>query len=230
VEIDFDLQGFGLAATGGYQAWRDKLRLAVLTTNRDVIEDTIDYGKGVMRADLRAAGLSGLDKTWQGEMFPRRGLAWEPSGFLFSKAEVIVQAFDEGATIQPKEAGLLAIPIPGGFAEDFPNPRGPRTKVDYAREKFGDRLFVIPATAGRPAILAVKLVGQTSTGKLRARNLTKTGKFGKGTFTAMLFYLVPEARLEKRLDIQSRFDQIERKFFSTYTQRLAREINAAGID
>ena len=230
MDFGFALEGFGRAATGGYQIWRDKVRQVVLTANRGAIETAMADGKNKLRADLRAAGLGALEKSWQSEMFPRRGLAWEPSGLLYSKAEIIVSAFDEGVTIRSKDGGLLAIPIKGGFAEDFPNPRGAETKVDYARQKFGDRLFTIPASGDRPAILAVEMVGQTKTGRLTTRRKTKTNKYTKGTFTAPLFWLVPQARLEKRLDIQSTFDQIERKFFSDYTRQLAREINQAGID
>lgn len=227
--LELDLEGFDKALSGGYQDWRDDIRLAILEANRETLERAGEHGKSVLRASLRAANLSGLEKTWQADIFPRRGLAWEPTALIYSKAELIVAAFDAGETIGPKDGGLLAVPIPGGFAEDFPNPRGPDTKVDYARQRFGERLFVIPARAGRPAILAAELVGQTKTGRLTARKRLKSGKVGKGTFTAFLFFLVPQVTLPKLLDIQGDFAKIERKFFSDYTRTLAAKINAAGI-
>jgi hypothetical protein len=202
----------------------------VLETNRESLEAASAHGKGVLRASLRAANLGALEKTWQADIYPRRGLAWEPTALIYSKAELIVAAFDAGETIGPKDGGLLAVPIPGGFAEEFPNPRGPDTKVDYARQKFGDRLFVIPARAGRPAILAAELVGQTKTGRLTARQRLKSGKVGQGTFTAFLFFLVPQVTLPKLLDIQSDFQKIERKLFNDYTRMLAARINAAGLN
>ncbi len=230
MRLRLDASDFELATSGKLGIWREKVQKAVLHTNRGVLEEVEVFGKDTLRADLRAAGLNGLEKTWQGELYPRKGLAWEPVLLLHSKAPVIVSAFDEGPTITPNGDGMLAIPIPGGFAEDFPNPKGPDTKVDYARQKFGDRLFVVPATSNRPAILAARLVGQTKTGRLTARKKTKTGKYGKGTQTAMLFFLVPQVRLPKLLDIPGRFEEIERKLFELYPRVLKRELRAQGVD
>ncbi len=229
MQMRLDTSDFQLAVTGQLSKWRSGVSESVVRANRGVLESTGQFAKRTLRADLRQAGLSALEKTWQTEIYPRRGLAWEPALRIFSKAEVIVSAFDEGPTITPIGDGMLAIPIPGGFAEDFPNPKGPDDKVDYARRKFGDRLFVIPANGNRPAILAAEMVGVSKGGRLGPRKKTKTGKFTKGTQTAMLFFLVPQVRLPKLLDIQRDFRRIEQYLIEQYPRELARELREAGI-
>ncbi|MEO1187553.1 MAG: DUF6441 family protein, partial [Pseudomonadota bacterium] len=159
MRLRMDASDFTLAMTGQLSEWREGVRVAYMTAARDALKHVGATGKAKLRADLRNAGLGGLEKSWQDEIHPRRGLAWEPAIEVYSKAPVIVKAFDEGATIRPTGDGMLAIPIPGSFAEDLPNPPGSDDKVDYARRRFGDRLFVIPANANRPAILAARMVG-----------------------------------------------------------------------
>ncbi len=229
MQMRLDTSDFTLAINGKLSQWREGVSEAVLRANRSSLEATLDFGKRTLRADLRQAGLNALEKSWQGEIYPRKGLAFEPAVRIFSKAEVIVGAFDEGPTITPTGDGMLAIPIPGSFAEDFPNPKGPDDKVDYARRKFGERLFVIPANANRPAILAAEMVGVSKGGRLGPRKKTKTGKFTKGTQTAMLFFLVPQARLPKLLDIRRDFDRIEKFLIDTYPRQLAQELRRVGI-
>lgn len=229
MQMRLDTSDFKLALGGNLSKWREGVALAVLRANRGALEATEAFGKKTLRADLRRAGLNALEKTWQGDLYPRKGLAFEPALRIYSKAEVIVSAFDEGPTIKPTGDGLLAIPIPGGFAEDFPNPKGPDDKVDYARRKFGDRLFVIPANGNRPAILAAEMVGVSKGGRLGPRKKTKTGKFTKGTQTAMLFYLVPQATLPKLLDIRRDFRRIEKFLIEEYPRQLSKELRAAGI-
>lgn len=229
MQMRLDTSDFQLAQNGNLAKWRAGVGEAVVRANRGVLVATGEFAKRTLRADLRQAGLNALEKTWQFEIYPRKGLAYEPAMRIFSKAEVIVSAFDEGPTITPTGDGMLAIPIPGSFAEDFPNPAGPDDKVDYARRKFGDRLFVIPANGNRPAILAAEMVGVSRGGRLGPRKLTKTGKFTKGTQTAMLFFLVPQARLPKLLDIRRDFRRIERFLIEEYPRQLANELRQAGI-
>jgi hypothetical protein len=229
MKMRLDASDFTLALNGQLSKWRAGVGEAVVRANRGALEATSDFAKRTLRADLREAGLGALEKTWQTDIYPRKGLAYEPALRIYSKAEVIVSAFDEGPTIKPTGDGMLAIPIPGGFAEDFPNPKGPDDKVDYARRKFGDRLFVIPANGNRPAILAAELVGVSKGGRLGPRKKTKTGKFTKGTQTAMLFYLVPQARLPKLLDIRRDFRRIEKFLIEEYPRALKRELREVGI-
>lgn len=230
MHLRLDASDFDLALTGQLSKWRESVRTSYMEAAREALEVIGAEGKAKLRADLRGAGLGALEKTWQTEMHPRKGLAWAPAVEIFSKAPVIVSAFEEGATIKPTKEGMLAIPIPGSYAEDFPNPKGADDKVDYARRRFGDRLFVIPANGQRPAILAARMVGVSKGGRLGPRKKTKTGKFTKGTQTAMLFYLVPQARLKKRLDIKTIFGELQQRLPKEFLKRFEDKLREAGIN
>jgi hypothetical protein len=219
---------FQAALAGNLDGFQSDVRGAVAEAGRGTLESIKDKGLVRLRGSLRDAGLGMLDKSWRAEIYPRNGNAIEPAILFYSKADQIVRA-NEGETIRAGNGKKLAIPIPGSPAESFPNPRGPETKVDYARQKFGDRLFVIPANRVRPAILAAEGVGLTKTGRVTLRKKTKTGKWGKGTATIFLFWLVDEAVMQQRLDVAADFERISREFESEYPRQLANAIKRAGL-
>ncbi|RAN30636.1 DUF6441 family protein [Hyphomonas pacifica] len=218
------------ALDGGLAEFQDGVMEAVSVAGRETVETLRDMGLSKLRGSIRDAGLGDrLANAWRAEIYPKRGFALNPAILFWSKADVIVNAH-QGETIHAKDGNLLAIPIPDGPAVDFPNPRGPDTKVDYARKKFGDRLFVIPANPVRPAILAAEGVGFTKTGRLTLRKQSaKTGKWGKGSATVFLFWLVEEAVLQQRLDVQADFDWIDRTFQAEYSRILADNMLRAGL-
>ena len=220
-----------MALTGRLEEWQDDVRLSWLKSVRGSVEDALDYGKTALRSDLRGAGLGNIQKTWRSEIFPRRGLAYEPTGFIYSKAEYIIQAFDEGRPIRGRSGGFLAVPIPGSPAEDLKPKRGTgRSRVQAAREKFGDeRLFVIPGKAGRAPILAAKLVGFNKAGRLVKKKPTKSGKLPSGTATVPLFFLVEEVSLDRRLDVRRRFRQIQDRFTDGFARRIGDELRRQGV-
>lgn len=230
-DMGFDLQGFGKAVEGQYSTWHSDLREAVLTANRAAVEEASIWGRDKFRADLRNAGLGSLEKTWRTDLFPRRGLAWDPAALIYSNADIIVGAFDEGATIRPRDGGKLAIPLPY-FNERLPKTRNQHTKseVELAKQMYGEEnLVVLPADGTRPAIIALRSGTITTTGRISKRKLLKSGKHGKKAGVIPLLVLVDEVHLKKRLDIQAGFREVEVEFFRRYTRYLAREINSKGL-
>lgn len=221
---------FQAALEGNLDAFEEGVRLswlrAVRTTSKTIERRGVNHLRGMMDS----AGLQGLRNTWRGEVFPKNQLAYEPAILLYSNAEVIVSAFNEGATIRSRGTGGLALPIPGSPAEDFPNPRGPDDKVDYARKRFGDQLVTVPPRNGRPGLLILEGGAFSKTGKLGARKRTKTGKFGSGTASVPLFFLVREVRLDRRLDIQQAFDQIADDYIASFPRELATELQREGLN
>lgn len=215
------------ALDGNLDAFQEGIRTAWLEAGRDALSLMEDRGLERLRGSMISAGLGErLSHTWQGEVFPRQGLSYNPALLFFSKAPEIVRA-QEGETIRSAAGHWLAVPIPGSPAEHFPA-RG-ETKVEYARRKYGDRLFLIPARAGRLAMLAVEGVSLTNTGRLSVRNRTKTGKWGKGTATIFLFWLVPQVTLEPRLDVAADFRWIEEMFAEEFPKALAEQLVRRGL-
>lgn len=189
-----------LALRGNLEQFVTETGDAVLSAQRGALEEATHSVRDELRKDLRRAGLAELEKTWRADIYPRRGLAANPAGFIYSRAEYIVDAFERGVTIRGKDGNKIAIPIKGSPADQIRNPRGPADKLDAARRRFGE-LQVIPGVPGvRPAMLAA-VGGFSASGRFGARRRLKSGKYGKGATTVPLFWLVDQARLQKRLNV-----------------------------
>lgn len=223
----FDLQ-LKAALGGDLDVMQAGVMDAMARAGHDTMHELKDRGVSRLRASVREAGLGDrVANTWRGEVYPKRGYSPEPALFIWSKAPELINAH-QGETIHGRDGGWLAIPVPDSPAENFPA-RG-MSKVEYARQRFGDRLFVIPGIPGaRPAILAVEGVGQTKTGRLTVRKKTKSGNWGKGTMTAFLFWLVPQVTLKRVLDVDADFEWIEDMFYSTYPRLLGENLRKYGI-
>lgn len=224
--MDFQLSA---ALMGDLEGFQQGVRDAVSAAGRETMEAMADQGLGRLRASVREAGLGErLANAWRAEVYPKRGNALEPALYIYTKAPEIIRA-QSGMVIRAGARAYLAIPIPGSPAEDFPNPRGPDTKVDYARARFGERLFMIPPKAGRLGMLAVEGAAITATGRVSVRQKNKRGQWGKGTMTIPLFWLVPQVTMKPALDPQADFDWISARFADEYTRRMADALVRAGL-
>ncbi|CAK9086548.1 Uncharacterized protein SCF082_LOCUS40938 [Durusdinium trenchii] len=219
-----------LAVRGDLETFVRETNIAILRAQREATVTATHSVRDELRKDLRRGGLGQLEKTWRADLYPRRGLAADPAGFIYSRAEYIVQAFERGITIRGKNGNDIAIPIPGSPADQLRNPRGPETKVDAARRKYGELKFIPGVPGSRPAMLAA--VGAfTATGRFNARKRLKSGRYGKGATTMPLFWLVDNARLSKRLNIQRTMtrglSRFHRRFEHALDQNLRRAVRTA---
>lgn len=202
----FDLK---LALQGDLEAFESGLREGVLRGMKEGLQDTVDQGLDWLREDLRR-GLPNLsEKTWRKTTYPGgTRLAWDPTAYLYSKADAIVTAFDEGGEIE-SDGKLMTVPLP------YLQQRLPKTRNRYSKSKiqtvydmFGEEnLEIVPATPERPAMLILKVGGITKTGRIQARKRTKTGKLRKGTGRIPLMFLVDRITLQKALNVAKLFDR-----------------------
>lgn len=214
---------------GDLEGFQEGVREAVGMAGRETMAALADMGLARLRSSVREAGLGDrLANAWRGEVYPRRGPALEPALFIYTKAPEIIRAHT-GEMITADAGGYLAIPIPDSPAEDFPNPRGSDTKVDYARARFGERLFMIPPKNGRIGMLAVEGAAITKTGRVSIRQKNKKDQWGKGTMTIPLFWLVPQVTMKPALDPQADFDWIAERFAEEYPKRMADALVRAGL-
>jgi len=222
--LEFQLQA---ALEGDLEGFQRGTSLAWLQAGRKTMEIMERKGLDILRGSVVEAGLGQqLANTWQADIYPARGLSYNPAIVFYSKAPEIIGAH-QGETIRASGGTWLAIPIPGSPAEDFPT-RG-MTRVEYARQKFGDRLFSIPARGGRLSILAVENVSLTKTGRVSVRQKTKTGKYGKNAATLFLFWLVPQVTLDARLDVQADFRQVGQMFANEFERIFGEQLLQAGL-
>ena len=175
---------------------------------REGMKEGTNLLKTRLRSQIQRAGLGPkLAKTWQGRFYDNdRGL--NVAGFVYSKAQRLVGAFSEGTTIRAKSGRLLAIPT-----EHAPkrgrDRRRRATPDNWNASRFGPLKF-IPSAGRRTGLLVVeenRLSKKTGRATGRAKR-TKTGRMGRGAATIVMFVLVPQVRLKKRLNIRAAESQV----------------------
>ena len=150
-----------------------------------------------LRAQVRNAGLGNrLSKTWADKDRRGRPLFWEneglnPAALVRNNAPHIINAHMSGATIRSRRGRFLAIPTP----EALKRGRGRRR---VSTSSFRGRLRYIPRKNG-PDLLVLDTGGKT-----------KSGKYRKGSKTTVMFILVRQVRLKRRLpDIDGSVRRVE---------------------
>lgn len=156
-----------------------------------------------LRADVYAAGFSNprrLANTWRLRVFPRPGVeTLEPAVWVFSSADQIVEAFENGVTIRANQRRFLAIPTPNAPVRSRNANRDPRrrgqTLVQLAEQRFGPLRFVPTRRGG---LLVARLRARTGARGGFARPTARSLARGE-TQDVVLFVLVPEVRLPRLL-------------------------------
>jgi hypothetical protein len=171
---------------------------------RAVAAGTRDAGRGLrteLRRQVTSAGLGQrLANSWRDKHYPNQRL--DAASLVYTKAPQIIRAFDEGAVIRSKRGRFLAIPT-----ENAPRKGtdGRRIKPStFPEHRFGPLRFV-PRASG-PSLLVVDGVRASfsrQTGELRGfrRATDRARRSGQGLTTVVMFLLVPQVKLRKRLDV-----------------------------
>lgn len=164
-----------------------------------------------VKLDLRqqtiSAGLGqGLGNAWRTRFYPGKP-SINAAGYVFTKAkDEIIYAFNYGAVIKSEKGFFLAIPTP---AAPKSGTNGKRiSPSNFPEVSLGKLRFVY--RPGKPSLLVVD--------DLRARTGKRGGfakasetslRTGRGVTTVVMFILVPQVSLKKRLDIDSVIDKWE---------------------
>ena len=167
------------------------------------VEETTHGLKGSLRGQVKGAGLGDrLANTWRDAVYPRAGVeSYNPAGVVFSKAGTVVRAFDEGSLIRGKDGLFLAIPTPAAPKRGVGGKR--LTPSNFPEHVYGPLHMVY--RPGKPSLLVVNNARIDAAG--RTRSNLRTNKAGgrysslSGRATVVMFILVPQVRLRKRLDV-----------------------------
>ncbi|OSM04147.1 hypothetical protein MAIT1_03575 [Magnetofaba australis IT-1] len=173
--------------------------------NRAVVDGTRDAGRG-LKQDLRQqvvyAGLGNrLARTWRDRSYPNQGL--NAASLVWSKAPHIVQAFDRGVVIRGRNSRWLAIPTP----------QAPKLGIDgkrihpgnFPESRFGKLRFVYrPGRSSLLVVDGVRISAKTGRVGRQAKGdiYTKSGRLKSGMTTVVMFVMVPQVRLRKRLEVK----------------------------
>jgi hypothetical protein len=171
---------------------------------RAVAIGTRDAGLGLrteLRRQVSSAGLGQrLANSWRDKHYPNQKL--DAASLVYTKAPQIVRAFDEGAVIRSRHGRFLAIPTENAPRKGTDGRRiSPRT---FPEHRFGPLRFV-PRANGPSLLVADGLRASFSrqTGQLRGfRGATdRAHRSGQGLTTVVMFLLVAQVTLRKRLDV-----------------------------
>lgn len=185
------------AIEGNLEAFlRDEVRAAERAVV-GAVREASDGLKAELRGQVTGAGLgSRLARTWQGRVYENRGI--DAAALVFSRAPQIVMAFDEGAVIRSGTGLWLAIPTAAAPKRGVGGKRiSPAT---FPEASLGPLRFVY--RRGAPSLLVVD--------SLRARTGRRGGfrrasasalRTGRGLATVVMFILVPQVKMPRRLDV-----------------------------
>jgi hypothetical protein len=157
--------------------------------------------KAELRRQVGSAGLGQrLANSWRDRHYPNQRL--DAASLVYTKAPQIVRAFDEGAVIRSRRGRFLAIPTENAPRRGTDGKRiSPST---FPEHRFGPLRFV-PRSSG-PSLLVVDALRASfsrKTGELRGfrRATNRARARGEGLTTVVMFLLVPQVKLPKRLDV-----------------------------
>ncbi|HET6519496.1 MAG TPA: DUF6441 family protein, partial [Geminicoccaceae bacterium] len=180
------------------------LRAELREIERAVSGGTREAGRGLtaeLRRQVASAGLGQrLGNGWRDRHYANRGT--DAASLVYTRAPPIIRAFDEGALIRSRRGRFLAIPTGNAPRKGTDGRRiSPRT---FPEHRFGPLRFV-PRRSG-PSLLVVdglRASVSRKTGELRGfRRATERARArGEGLTTVVVFLLVPQAKLAKRLDV-----------------------------
>lgn len=148
--------------------------------------------KTAWRAQITGAGLGQrLANTIRNQTYPKAGVSLNAAALVWSQAPVIIGAHEKGALIRGRNELWLAIPLPaagkglGG---------GRITPADWERRRGLKLRLVFRRNAASLLVADARL----SAGGLAKVSRSKTGR---GLATVPVFILVPQVKLQKRLDL-----------------------------
>lgn len=186
--------------------------------------------KADWRDEIVRVGLgSRLANTIRGKTYPAAGVSLDPATWVWTKAPKIIDAYSTGVTIVPGKGRFLCIPT-----LDVPRKRtGDALSPSEVEARFGRKLqFISPSdrgfwtpsiTHGGTAFLVLKnLVVRRATG--RFRNATprelKRGRAGERALSSVvMFILVPQVKVPKRIDLDAIADRATSRWPSLLDRR-----------
>ena len=171
---------------------------------RAVATGTRGAGRGLRTELRRQVGNVGLGQrlanSWRDKHYPNQKL--DAASLVYTKAPQIIRAFDEGAVIRSRRGRFLAIPTENAPRKGTDGKRiSPST---FPEHRFGSLRFV-PRQSGSSLLVVDGLRASFSrqTGELRGfrRATDRARARGEGLTTVVMFLLVPQVKLSKRLDV-----------------------------
>jgi Family of unknown function (DUF6441) len=169
-----------------------------------VVTGTREAGRGLKTELRRQVGNAGLGQrlanSWRDRHYPNQRL--DAASLVYTKAPQIIRAFDEGAVIRSRRGRFLAIPTENAPRKGTDGERiCPST---FPEHRFGPLRFVHRSSG--PSLLVVdglRASFSRKSGELRGfrRATDRARRSVQGLATVVMFLLMPQVKLPKRLDV-----------------------------
>lgn len=205
---------------------------------RDMIKAKVDFARAIqlatkesgsglklgLRLQLRGAGLGArMEKTWQDEVFPKGRDSPNAAVIVFSKAPDIISAFDRGGYIKAKGGIFLAIPTKNAPRRGMDGKK--LTPANWPNHRLGKLRIV--RTRNALLLVADDLRASFSKKDKKLRGFKKASKSAiakqKGLTTVVMFILVQQSRMPKKLDVDREF----KKWAAAYPVLIERNLKNA---
>ena len=196
------------------------LKVELLGNIVEAMEAEHQAGRKAVAAGMRQAG-EGLKRDWRGQIvaaglgvrlgnairakhYPGRpslgaaALVYGQPSRGRNSVPAILESFDQGAVIRGRSGPFLAVPT-----DAVPRGRGgARLTPEEFKRRTGQELRFVRRGRGQPSLLVAE--GRVSR---RGRYAVSRSKTGRGRATVVVFILVPQVTLRKRLDLKSAADR-----------------------
>ena len=165
------------------------------------VKEISNHIKDELRTQVVTAGLGPkMSKTWKTHFYPEGKKSLSATGVVYPDMPKVIRAFSEGTVIRSKEGFFLAIPTPAapkkGIGGERINPS------NFPQQALGRLRFVY-----RPGAVSLLVVDNLRAGTGKRGGFRKASdtaqRTGRGLTTVVMFFLVPQARLKKRLDYKA---------------------------
>lgn len=210
--------GFTFISNLGEADHQTHLRLA--RGARNAAEIMATRSKIRLRQDVLQGGLGQrVANTWRADIYPKSASArtHAPAVMVYTKAPMIMQAFDDAPLIRSKNGTFLAIPT-----DNTPNKgKKPATPVEV-EAMFNQDLIFKPSRNGN--LLAFVNVMRAKSGK-GFRRATK-GRLAQGRKPklVLMFVMVRQVQLRKRINSRRTLEQLGREWPDIYAAEATKAI------
>lgn len=150
-----------------------------------------------LRTQVVSAGLGvPMSRTWKVAFYPKGRKSIKAAGLIYPDMPKVIRAFTSGEPIRTKHGSFLAVPTPAAPKKGVGGRR--ISPSNFPEHSLGKLVFVY-----RPrgvSLLVVENLKAGSTGKFH-KAPDSARRSGRGLTTVVMFFLVPQVRLRKRLDL-----------------------------
>lgn len=179
---------------------KEEAAAAEVAVTKGVVQGTIGL-RDEYRDQVESSGLGPkMAKTWKHKRYPASGNSIGTAGLVYADQPQVIRAFMGGTLIKSTDGFFLAVPTPAaprqGIGGERINPS------NFPEERYGRLRFVY--RKGRPSLLVVDNL-RAGTGKRGGfRKASETAqRTGRGLTTVVMFILLPQVYLKKRLDVEA---------------------------